>query len=590
MRQSVPWQRSDDRPPSEEHAAEASRTYVAAGGEESVQRVITAVYAVTKKLDQWYARQFADLDLTQGEWAVLAALAKAGDTCLTPSQLADLSNVAPSSMTHRLDKMAGRGLLQRRPDESNRTRTLVSLTTRRVGAVQRRRSASPTPSRATPCAGCPTRSGSSWPASSRSSSPASTTWTDLSPCAAPDGRSVPTWPPSPSSPAPPRAWACTPRSSSPAAATPSSRRCATRPAPPPYRRGAPTGRRRARRPRPRRHRPRGRPRLRRRRARRPRPHRRPRQQRRPGRRRDGRAAEPRRGPRPARGQLPRARRADQARPARHARGGVGTVLTVTSVGGAVGQPFADAYCGAKFAVEGFMQSLRRRRCSPTASRSPSSSPPPSRATSSPTPSRRRRPRRPVRRGPVCRPASRPTSPGPPAGLRQRAVARGRIGRRSHRRRRRQTSTDYRFRRWQTSRGVLSATRRAVPCGRHLTAAACLARATLRAVTPGSDAAPNSRRGRLPVTYRRPVPTIGDPSSAAERAEAPDAWALRDDLASLEPGRRRAPRHPPVPTRPGAGGRAHRGAHGRPPRARRSGTASRGASSSSPRRPPGTPPR
>ena len=32
-------------------------------------------------------------------------------------------------------------------------------------------------------------------------------------------------------------------------------------------------------------------------------------------------------------------------------------VTVTSVGGVVGQPFADAYCGAKFAVEGFMQSL-----------------------------------------------------------------------------------------------------------------------------------------------------------------------------------------------------------------------------------------
>ncbi len=37
--------------------------------------------------------------------------------------------------------------------------------------------------------------------------------------------------------------------------------------------------------------------------------------------------------------------------------GYGRILTVTSVGGAVGQPFADAYCGAKFAVEGFMQSL-----------------------------------------------------------------------------------------------------------------------------------------------------------------------------------------------------------------------------------------
>ena len=111
-----------------QHAADVA-TYVAAGGEESVQRVITAVYGLTKRLDQWYARQFADLDLTQGEWSVLAALARAGDACLTPSQLADRSNVAPSSMTHRLDKMTARGLVQRRPDASNRTRTLVSLTT-----------------------------------------------------------------------------------------------------------------------------------------------------------------------------------------------------------------------------------------------------------------------------------------------------------------------------------------------------------------------------------------------------------------------------------------------------------------------------
>jgi NAD(P)-dependent dehydrogenase (short-subunit alcohol dehydrogenase family) len=37
--------------------------------------------------------------------------------------------------------------------------------------------------------------------------------------------------------------------------------------------------------------------------------------------------------------------------------GHGRIVTVTSVGGAVGQPFADAYCAAKFAVEGLMQSL-----------------------------------------------------------------------------------------------------------------------------------------------------------------------------------------------------------------------------------------
>jgi len=35
----------------------------------------------------------------------------------------------------------------------------------------------------------------------------------------------------------------------------------------------------------------------------------------------------------------------------------GRVATVTSVGGVVGQPFNEAYCAAKFAVEGFMESL-----------------------------------------------------------------------------------------------------------------------------------------------------------------------------------------------------------------------------------------
>lgn len=105
----------------------AVATYVAAGGEESVQRVITAVQSLTKKLDQWYARQLADLDFTAGEWAVVTSLAKAGEP-LTPSQLAELTNVAPSSMTHRLDKLAERGLVERTPDVVNRTRTYISLT------------------------------------------------------------------------------------------------------------------------------------------------------------------------------------------------------------------------------------------------------------------------------------------------------------------------------------------------------------------------------------------------------------------------------------------------------------------------------
>ena len=37
--------------------------------------------------------------------------------------------------------------------------------------------------------------------------------------------------------------------------------------------------------------------------------------------------------------------------------GAGRIVTITSIGGLIGQPFNDAYCAAKFAVEGFMESL-----------------------------------------------------------------------------------------------------------------------------------------------------------------------------------------------------------------------------------------
>ena len=41
----------------------------------------------------------------------------------------------------------------------------------------------------------------------------------------------------------------------------------------------------------------------------------------------------------------------------HLRASSGRVITVSSVGGVVGQPFNEAYCAAKFAVEGFLESL-----------------------------------------------------------------------------------------------------------------------------------------------------------------------------------------------------------------------------------------
>jgi DNA-binding MarR family transcriptional regulator len=114
----------------QEQYREAVAAYVAAGGDESVQRVITAVSSLSRKLDQWYTRQLADLGLSHGEWSVLAHLATSGNDPVTPSRLADVTHVAPSSMTHRLDRMTDRGLVARAPDPGNRTRVLVELTSK----------------------------------------------------------------------------------------------------------------------------------------------------------------------------------------------------------------------------------------------------------------------------------------------------------------------------------------------------------------------------------------------------------------------------------------------------------------------------
>lgn len=104
-------------------------TYVAAGGEETVQRVVTAIHGLHKRLGRWYDRQLADLGLSQGEWAVLSRLATCPEgTAVTPTQLADAVGIAPSSMTHRLDRMTERGLVSRSTDPTNRTRVQVTLT------------------------------------------------------------------------------------------------------------------------------------------------------------------------------------------------------------------------------------------------------------------------------------------------------------------------------------------------------------------------------------------------------------------------------------------------------------------------------
>ena len=64
-------------------------------------------------------------------------------------------------------------------------------------------------------------------------------------------------------------------------------------------------------------------------------------------------------------------------------------------------------------------------------------------------------------------------------------------------------------------------------------------------------------------WPRPVPLIGDPTRAAERAADPRAGRSTRRRLGAARGDRRPPRHPPLPPRPGAAGDGSPGAHGRP---------------------------
>jgi DNA-binding MarR family transcriptional regulator len=107
----------------------AVRVYTEAGAAETVQRIVTAISRLSRRLDVYYNDRLEAIDVSRTEWPVLQALAIEGrDGSSHPSKLADAAGVSASTMTHRLDRMVERGLVERVPDQENRTRMLISLT------------------------------------------------------------------------------------------------------------------------------------------------------------------------------------------------------------------------------------------------------------------------------------------------------------------------------------------------------------------------------------------------------------------------------------------------------------------------------
>lgn len=73
--------------------------------------------------------RLADFDLTIGDFDVLASLRRAGPPfTLTPTQLYSALLLSSGTMTHRIDRLAERGLVERLPDPSDRRGVRVRLT------------------------------------------------------------------------------------------------------------------------------------------------------------------------------------------------------------------------------------------------------------------------------------------------------------------------------------------------------------------------------------------------------------------------------------------------------------------------------
>ena len=91
--------------------------------------VLARLFRAAHLADAELARGIAEHELQAGWFDLLAALRRAGAPYeLNPTELMRATMLSSGGMTKRLDRLAEAGLVERRPDPSDRRGTLVALT------------------------------------------------------------------------------------------------------------------------------------------------------------------------------------------------------------------------------------------------------------------------------------------------------------------------------------------------------------------------------------------------------------------------------------------------------------------------------
>ncbi|WP_035798465.1 MarR family winged helix-turn-helix transcriptional regulator [Kitasatospora mediocidica] len=92
-------------------------------------QVLSRVSRLARHLDRARRTAFAEHGLEPWEFDVLTALRRAGEPYqLSPGQLLTQTLVTSGTMTNRIDRLAGKDLVQRLPDPDDRRGVLVRLT------------------------------------------------------------------------------------------------------------------------------------------------------------------------------------------------------------------------------------------------------------------------------------------------------------------------------------------------------------------------------------------------------------------------------------------------------------------------------
>jgi DNA-binding MarR family transcriptional regulator len=98
--------------------------------------VLSRVSRLARRLDLARGAAFAEQALDGWEFDVLSALRRAGDPYeLSPGQLVAETLVTSGTMTNRVDRLAARGFVERRPSATDRRGVIVRLTSLGLSTV-----------------------------------------------------------------------------------------------------------------------------------------------------------------------------------------------------------------------------------------------------------------------------------------------------------------------------------------------------------------------------------------------------------------------------------------------------------------------